>query len=81
MKTVKIAEKKCTLPSRTTVIFSRGPNFENSFSSSRSVVYKLKPNTPRQAEGDGASLSPMWRRRLDIGERLNENEIHICSNI
>jgi len=41
----------------------------NSFSSSLSVVYRLKPNTPKHLFGSGSSLFPWCRRLSDIGER------------
>lgn len=57
-------------PSNTMLHFSRGPNLENSFSSSFSVVYRLSPKTPRHVDLSGASRLPTCLRRFDIGERL-----------
>lgn len=47
-----------------------GPYFENTSLKSRSVVYRLRPNTPKQQLGSGFALLPTWRLRFDIGEWL-----------
>ena len=59
-----------TFPSKTTWTFCNGPNLENSLSSSRSVVYKLRPNTPRQVPSSGFSRLPTCLLLADIGDLL-----------
>ena len=55
--------------SRTTLQLSTLPYFSNRLLTSRSLVYKLKPNTPKHLLTGGASRSPTWRFLLDIGDR------------
>jgi len=47
---------------------STRPYFSKHSLTSRSVVYKLKPNTPRHRPAGGSSLSPTCLFRLDNGE-------------
>ena len=61
-----------TFPSNTTWTFCNGPNLENSLSSSRSVVYKLRPNTPRQVPSSGFSRLPTCLLLADIGDLLQD---------
>jgi len=56
--------------SRTILQFSTLPYFSKRSVISRSLEYKLNPNTPRHLLGGGASRSPTWRLRFDIGDLL-----------
>lgn len=52
------------------VTLARGPYLEKTSLRSRSVVYRLRPNTPRQQLGSGFALLPTCRLRFDMGEWL-----------